>query len=142
MLSQSAPRACVRAALRTTTTTSSPARLRAASTLLRARPASPIIASTFRRALSASPRSRSLIPDAENPPPKQSETSDPVVGTQPTDISLAEYHEHADKYLEVLQSRLEDKQDAGEGVEVEFSVRSIFSDCYGRCSEEIILTVF
>ncbi|EOD47348.1 Frataxin-like protein [Neofusicoccum parvum] len=127
MLSRSAPRAAVRAVLRASSTTaSSAARLRAASTassVLRARGpgASSIAASSFRRALSASSRSQSIIPDAENPPPKQSEASDSVAGTQPTDISLSEYHEHADKFLELLQQKLEDKQDAGEGVEVEYS---------------------
>ncbi|KAK7713839.1 Mitochondrial matrix iron chaperone [Botryosphaeria dothidea] len=125
MLSQSTPRACIRAALRASSTpTTSAARLRSASiarSALRTR-ASPIVAgNSFRRAFSSSPRSSSLIPDAENPPPKESESSDSVAGAQPTEISLSEYHEHADRYLELLQQKLEDKQDAGEGVEVEYS---------------------
>lgn len=128
MLSQATPRACVRAALRARSTSiSSAARLHSTSiarSVLRTRAAAAVATTNVRRALSSSPRSSSLIPDAEHPPPKESEASESIAGVQPTEISLSEYHEHADRYLEVLQQKLEDKQDAGEGVEVEYSVRS------------------
>ncbi|KAH7021828.1 arabinogalactan endo-1,4-beta-galactosidase [Macrophomina phaseolina] len=125
MLSQATPRACVRAALRARSTSiSSAARLHSTSiarSVLRTHAAAAVATTNVRRALSSSPRSSSLIPDAEHPPPKESEASESIAGVQPTEISLSEYHEHADRYLEVLQQKLEDKQDAGEGVEVEYS---------------------
>lgn len=121
MVLPAASRVVGRAALRASLTgTTSAARLGAAvpaaSSALRSR-VSPVVASSLllRRSLSSSPNSRSIIPDAEHPAPKQSEASDSVTNTQPTDISLSEYHEHADRYLELLQQKLEDKQDAGEG---------------------------
>ncbi|KAL1647413.1 Mitochondrial matrix iron chaperone [Diplodia intermedia] len=127
MLLPTLPRAAVRAALRArSTTTSSAARLcaavPAANSALRSR-SSPIVASSFfgRRSLSSSPNTRSIIPDAENPAPRETEASESVAGVQPTEITDAEYHEHADGYLEILQQKLEDKQDSGEGVEVEYS---------------------
>ncbi|OMP85502.1 Frataxin-like protein, mitochondrial [Diplodia seriata] len=127
MLLPTLPRAAVRAALRASSTTrSSAARLRAAvpaaNSALRSR-SSPIVANSFlgRRNLSSSPNTRSIIPDAENPAPRETEASESVAGVQPTEITDAEYHEHADGYLEILQQKLEDKQDSGEGVEVEYS---------------------
>ncbi|KAB2568825.1 putative mitochondrial chaperone protein [Lasiodiplodia theobromae] len=137
MVLPAASRVVGRAALRASLTgTTSAARLGAAvpaaSSALRSR-ASPVVASSLllRRSLSSSPNSRSIIPDAEHPAPKQSEASDSVANTQPTDISLSEYHEHADRYLELLQQKLEDKQDAGEGVEVEYSAGVLTVDKRG-----------
>jgi len=73
------------------------------------------------RAFSASTRTRSIIPDVENPPPKQSEEHE--VPTVPTDISTSEFHERADEYLNELVERLEEQGEKNPDIEVEYSVR-------------------
>lgn len=104
---------------------------RAAATPLRAStPANGIIARAAAasmprasiRALSASTRTRSIIPDVENPPPKQSEEHE--TPTVPTDISTSEFHERADEYLNELVERLEEQQETNPDIEVEYSVRN------------------
>jgi frataxin len=64
---------------------------------------------------------RGLMPDAENPAPREPEDADQP--TVPTDISTTEFHERADAYLEELVGRLEEKQEQTPDVEVEYSVR-------------------
>ncbi|KAG9198152.1 Mitochondrial chaperone Frataxin [Epicoccum nigrum] len=71
------------------------------------------------RALTASTRTRSIIPDVENPPPKQSEEHE--TPTVPTDISTSEFHERADEYLNELVERLEEQQETNPDIEVEYS---------------------
>lgn len=74
------------------------------------------------RALHGSASARSIMPDAENPAPKQSE--DHETPTVPTDIPTTEFHERADDYLNELVERLEEKQETNPDIEVEYSVRS------------------
>ncbi|KAJ4297458.1 Mitochondrial matrix iron chaperone [Kalmusia sp. IMI 367209] len=62
---------------------------------------------------------RGIMPESENPPPKQSEDSE--TPTVPTDISTSEFHERADEYLEELLSRLEEKQESTPDIDVEYS---------------------
>jgi frataxin len=60
------------------------------------------------------------MPEAENPPPKQSEDSESP--TVPTDITTTEYNKRADAFMEELYTRLEQEQDKRTEVDVEFSV--------------------
>jgi hypothetical protein len=64
---------------------------------------------------------RSILPDAENPKPKESEAQDKP--TIPTDISTSEFHERADSFLNELVERLEEAQEKDPNIDVEFSVR-------------------
>lgn len=84
------------------------------------------------RAIHGTASMRSIMPDSENPPPKQSE--DHETPTVPTDISTTEFHEHADQYLNELVERLEEAQEKNPDIEVEYSVRHALhagtrSDC-------------
>ena len=76
------------------------------------------------RALHGTASVRSIMPDSENPPPKQSE--DHETPTVPTDISTTEFHERADEYLNELVERLEEQQEKSPDIEVEYSVRETF----------------
>jgi hypothetical protein len=64
---------------------------------------------------------RGLIPDAENPAPREAEDIDQP--TVPTDLTTTEFHERADAYFDELVNRLEEKQEQTPDVEVEYSVR-------------------
>ena len=66
-------------------------------------------------------RLRSIMPDAENPAPKESE--DTETPTVPTDLSTSEFHERADHYLGELVQRLEEAQENDPTIEVDYSVR-------------------
>jgi frataxin len=71
------------------------------------------------RAFHASKSVRGIMPESENPPPKQSEdTENPTV---PTDVSTTEFHERADEYLNELVERLEEAQEKNPDIEVEYS---------------------
>jgi frataxin len=63
---------------------------------------------------------RSLLPEVENPAPKESEASERP--TVPTDISNEEYNQRADEFLDELLHRLEMQQDKRPDLEVEYSV--------------------
>lgn len=63
---------------------------------------------------------RGIMPESENPPPKQSE--DHENPTVPTDIPTTEFHERADDYLNELVERLEEAQEKNPDIEVEYSV--------------------
>lgn len=78
-------------------------------------------ASASVRAFHGSTRVRGIMPESENPPPKQSE--DHENPTVPTDISTSEFHERADEYLNELVERLEEAQEKNPDIEVEYSVR-------------------
>ncbi|KAK8248403.1 frataxin [Phyllosticta capitalensis] len=81
----------------------------------------PAIAAS-RRSFTSSSIARSILPDAETPPAPQ--TTDDVTANNlrvPTELTNEQYHELADEYLEALLVKLEEKSDAGEGVEVEYS---------------------
>ncbi|KAF2090250.1 Frataxin [Saccharata proteae CBS 121410] len=108
----------------------SPARLaaglvRSSRTSAVSRPALP----TLRTFHSSSARA-SILPDTENPPPRDSEEHDR--STQPTEIPIEEYHERADEFIEKLQVKLEEKQDAGDAVEVEYSAGVLTIDKTGQ----------
>lgn len=63
------------------------------------------------------------MPDAENPPPKESEgQSKPTAATH---ITTGEFHERADAYLNELVERLEEAQEKDPQIEVEYSVMPI-----------------
>ncbi|KAF1852024.1 arabinogalactan endo-1,4-beta-galactosidase [Cucurbitaria berberidis CBS 394.84] len=62
---------------------------------------------------------RSIMPDSENPPPKESESIDEP--TVPTDIPTSEFHERADHYLNELVQRLEEAQEKEPNIEVDYS---------------------
>jgi len=64
-------------------------------------------------------RRHSILPDAEHPPPKQSESHDQP--TAATHISTTEFHERADAYLNELVERLEEAQEKDPQIEVEYS---------------------
>ncbi|KAH7090706.1 hypothetical protein FB567DRAFT_558866 [Paraphoma chrysanthemicola] len=71
------------------------------------------------RSFHASMYMRSILPDAENPPPKESEEQEQP--TAPTEISTTEFHERADHYLNELVERLEEAQEKDPQIEVEYS---------------------
>jgi frataxin len=60
------------------------------------------------------------MPDAENPAPKESESQD--LPSTPTELSMDEFHERADAYLNELVERLEEAQENDPQIEVEYSV--------------------
>lgn len=61
------------------------------------------------------------MPDAEDPKPPEPEPQEEA--TKATDISYEEFNEYADQFFEELQGRLEDMQEAENGLEVEYAVR-------------------
>jgi frataxin len=60
------------------------------------------------------------MPDAENPAPKKSESHDEP--GPPTELSMDEFHERADAFLNDLVERLEEAQENDPQIEVEYSV--------------------
>lgn len=89
------------------------------------RPANPI---TSRRRIHVSPRIyKGLQPGSEEPEPPKSLDLDLESSTQasePAHISVEEYHEIADEYIDELVLTLEEKAEtAGSGYDVEYSVR-------------------
>ncbi|KAF2847191.1 arabinogalactan endo-1,4-beta-galactosidase [Plenodomus tracheiphilus IPT5] len=104
--------AAIRRAIRTPLRAQSPA----SGTIARA---SAIRNVTTVRTFRSSTGWRSIMPDAENPAPKESEPIDePKV---PTDITPEEFHERADHYLNELVQRLEEVQEKDPGIEVDYS---------------------
>jgi hypothetical protein len=76
------------------------------------------------RSFHSSLAAQGIMPDAENPKPKQSEDiEDPKV---PTEISTNEYHRLADEYLEDLVTKLEGEAEKNPKMEVEYSVHTHF----------------
>ncbi|CAA9960094.1 arabinogalactan endo-beta-galactosidase [Pyrenophora teres f. maculata] len=71
------------------------------------------------RSLHASMGMRSIMPDVENPEPKESEAHDEP--GKPTELSIEEFHERADHYLGELLQRLEEAQEKDPGIEVDYS---------------------
>ena len=67
-----------------------------------------------------SPAFYGIIPEVENPAPKESEPSE--IPTVPTDISTNEYHDRADEFLGELVTRLEQAQETRTDLEVDYSV--------------------
>lgn len=64
---------------------------------------------------------RGIMPDTDDP--KVPETPKEEVKTSVVELSDADYHELADTYLETVLTKLEELQDAREGVDVEYAVR-------------------
>lgn len=72
------------------------------------------------RSFHSSMNVRSIMPDAENPAPKESESHDEP--GKVTELSTEEFHERADYYLNELVERLEEAQEKDPQIEVEYSV--------------------
>jgi len=72
------------------------------------------------RSFHSSMSARSIMPDAENPAPKESESHDEP--GKVTELSTEEFHERADYYLNELVERLEEAQEKDPQIEVEYSV--------------------
>ncbi|EQB59167.1 Frataxin-like [Colletotrichum gloeosporioides] len=62
---------------------------------------------------------RGIMPDTDDP--KVPETPKEDVKTSVVELSDADYHELADTYLETVLTKLEELQDAREGVDVEYA---------------------
>ncbi|KAF2005079.1 Frataxin [Amniculicola lignicola CBS 123094] len=60
-----------------------------------------------------------IMPDTENPAPKESEASE--TPTQPTDITTKEFHQRADEFIDKLVAKLEAQQEGRPDLEVEYS---------------------
>ncbi|KAG4411734.1 hypothetical protein IFR04_015123 [Cadophora malorum] len=76
------------------------------------------------RAFSTTPRTlKGLSPESADPPPKESEPEayEPTSSSEPADISIEEYHELSDAYLNGLIEKLEQLQEEREEVDVEYS---------------------
>jgi frataxin len=65
--------------------------------------------------------SKGITPESSDPQPKKPESHGPPV-TTPTEISIEEYHQVSDDYIDAIVHRLEQLQEAKEDVDVEFSV--------------------
>lgn len=105
--------------------TRTPLRAQISRNCIIARPA-PITSNAINvRAFQTSVGRQSIMPDAENPPPKVSESHEEP--TAATDITTEEFHERADAYLNELVERLEEAQEKDPQIEVEYAVSSIYS---------------
>lgn len=62
----------------------------------------------------------SILPDQENPPPKESEPT--VQASEPTPLEEDQYHTLADQLIEQIVTRVEEVQEGREDVDVEYSV--------------------
>ncbi|CAI6257818.1 unnamed protein product [Periconia digitata] len=71
------------------------------------------------RTFHSSMRNQGLMPESENPPPRNPEDVDRP--TVPTDISTSEFHQRADVTLDDLVARVEEKQEETPDLEVEYS---------------------
>lgn len=70
---------------------------------------------------------KGLSPESSDPEPPNPQ---PVAGgashvTDPADITVDQYHELADAYIDELVAELEEMQEKGDDIDVEYSVRSI-----------------
>lgn len=60
------------------------------------------------------------MPDSSNPaPPKTEDVNEQDIKTE---VSLEEYHEHADQFLDTLISKLEQRQEEQADLDAEYSV--------------------
>ncbi len=81
---------------------------------------------TSRRHLYITPRyHKGLQPHSEDPKPPEAHIDDGGIHVrEPAKISVEEYHEIADEYIDGLVATLEEKAEtAGSGFDVEYSVR-------------------
>ena len=70
---------------------------------------------------------KGIFPDSADPPAPHPESSN-VAGaathvTEPSPLTDAQYHDHAEHYLDVLQYEIEKVQEEGSDIEAEYSVR-------------------
>jgi frataxin len=66
------------------------------------------------------PSLKGLSPETDNPQPKESESH--VTASGPAEITIEQFHEVADEYLNALIEKLEQLQEETEEVDVEYSV--------------------
>ena len=88
------------------------------------------------RAFSTTPRTlKGLSPESADPPPKESEPEayEPTSSSEPADISIEEYHELSDAYLNGLIEKLEQLQEEREEVDVEYSVSTFLYPACNAC---------
>jgi frataxin len=69
---------------------------------------------------------KGLSPDSEDPRPKEAEPQ--AVVTEPTDISIEQYHEVSDAYIDKMVAVLEELQEERDDVDVEYSVRTCLNE--------------
>lgn len=82
---------------------------------------------TAARAFSASRCAyKGLSPETDNPQPRQPEEHT-TNAAEPTEITIEEYHQVSDAYMDNILAKLEQLQEAREDVDVEFSVCTIHS---------------
>ena len=73
------------------------------------------------RTFHSTPSTAGIMPDTSTPAPREAEAEE--TASQRTEISMDEYNALADGFLEELQARLEQRQEAkGDLVDVEYSV--------------------
>ncbi len=72
------------------------------------------------RPFQTSSRYAGIMPDTSDPEPREVEPEE--TPSQRTEISADEYHMLADRFLEELQSRLEQRQEEKGDVDVDYSV--------------------
>jgi hypothetical protein len=108
--------AFLRRAVRTPLRTQSPANRIIARAAIASHPTSNNAVRSFHSSVTLN----SIMPDAENPAPKESESHDQP--TAPAELSTSEFHERADAYLNELVERLEEAQEKDPQIEVEYSV--------------------
>jgi hypothetical protein len=75
----------------------------------------------FSRALHTTPRQLGLMPESSDPPAPATESHD--VPTERSEMTLQDYHERADQFMERLLARLEERQDEKGDLEAEYAVR-------------------
>lgn len=66
------------------------------------------------------PMSKGLSPESENPQPKVAEPQ--TIASAPLDLTIEEYNELSDEYLNGLIEKLEEMAEEKEGIDVEYSV--------------------
>jgi frataxin len=108
--------ALLRRAVRTPLRTESPANRIVARAAVASYPTSNNVVRSFHSSITLN----SIMPDAENPEPKESESHDQPTGA--AELSTSEFHERADAYLNELVERLEEAQEKDPQIEVEYSV--------------------
>lgn len=97
---------------------------------LRAITASHSLPVTTRRPFSTTRQlTKGLSPESAEPAPKEAETAAYESPSAPAEISVEEYHELADAYLDTLMEKLEALQEEREEVDVEYSVCHPLPSC-------------
>jgi frataxin len=72
---------------------------------------------------------KGLSPETDDPQPKQPEAH-AATAPSPTEVTMEEYHQASDAYMDTIVAKLEQLQEQREDVDVEFSVRIYFSSTY------------